>query len=236
MLIYKREKDKQGRKNYVYVLIATIISVILFAIGLLMVYLTLFTRIEAEVIGCYERYMSTMLIAWMFLNTLILCNKDISPSLICVFIAITIVLMPAKTIDTKYIQYNQYITNLHTKREYYTPLTKYKSLFTENVKIFFMSYTDMHDEKILNINKYELMGINIENESLKVTNNKAKRILTNKQLEKTLLEGDYTYMYVYKIKDKLKNRYTDLFKDSEILNDTLYKVKIENDNIILEVV
>lgn len=56
---------------------------------------------------------------------------------------------------------------------------------------------------------------------------------TPKNLSEELLNGNYTYVYIYKISENFKNIYKELFKN-EIKDKTLYK--INPDNLLEEVV
>lgn len=222
--IYQTRKNKQEKKNYKYTLIAIIISTLIFLIGLLWMYLTIFEREETRIFASYSRYISTILLTWTLVNTLIICNqKEIKATTIYIFISIIIVTMPLKTIYSKYIQNIQYKNSSYIKRNYYTKIKQYEDLFTKDDKIFFLSNTEMDKEYLLKMCKYEMMGVNIANTD---TNG----IGSKEQFAKTLMQENYTYVYVYKITENLNEEYKELFNNQYTEPQTLYKVEINEKN------
>lgn len=222
--IYQTRKTKQEKKNYKYILIATIISTLVFLIGLLWMYLTIFKNEEASILASYSRYISTMLLAWILLNTLIMCNsEEIRITTIYIFISIIIAIMPAETIYSKYIQNTQYKNSSYIRRNYYTTIKQYEDLFANDDKIFFLSNTQMDNKYMLKLCKYEMMGINI-------ANNDTSKIGNKEQFAKTLIQENYTYVYIYKIKENFQEEYKDIFSNQDISEQTLYKVETDEKN------
>lgn len=224
IFVYKTVKDKDARKSYSRILIETIISFVIFAIGLLWMYLTIFIEEEAFYLASYDRYMGTMLLAWLTLNTLIICDKsDFKLSNIYIFIVIGLTLLPSDTVYSKYIRYKEYIPAAQIKRNYYySKFEKYENLFKEDDKIYFISDTNINNIKVLKLHKYEMLTPNIANKEPIFYGGP-------ELLAKTLLEENYTYLYIYKVEDEFIEKYQSLFSTDEIKNETLYKINVNED-------
>lgn len=224
IFVYKTVKDKDTRKSYSRILIETIISFVIFAIGLLWMYLTIFIEEEAFYLASYDRYMGTMLLAWLTLNTLIICDEsDFKLSNIYIFIVIGLTLLPSDTVYSKYIRYKEYIPAAQIKRNYYySKFEKYENLFKEDDKIYFISDTNINNIKVLKLHKYEMLTPNIANKEPIFYGGP-------ELLAKTLLEENYTYLYIYKVEDEFIEKYQSLFSTDKIKNETLYKINVNKD-------
>lgn len=224
IFVYKTVKDKDARKSYSRILIETIISFVIFAIGLLWMYLTIFIEEEAFYLASYDRYMGTMLLAWLTLNTLIICDEsDFKLSNIYIFIVIGLTLLPSDTVYSKYIRYKEYIPAAQIKRNYYySKFEKYENLFKEDDKIYFISDTNINNIKVLKLHKYEMLTPNIANKEPIFYGGP-------ELLAKTLLEENYTYLYIYKVEDEFIEKYQSLFSTDKIKNETLYKINVNKD-------
>lgn len=227
--VYKKQKTVKEKKSYKHIIIETIISIMIFAIGLLWMYLTIFREREAMEIASYERYMNTILLSWLTINTLIIAQEDINLSVIYVWIAISVAILPHETIYTKYIQCRQDIQREKMERTYYyLGFRRYEKYFKKEDKIYFISDTSTNNEKVLQLCKYEMMTNNIANKEPKVTQN-------SKQLAQTLLEENYTYVYIFKVDDYIKEQIKNLFVNEQIKSETLYKIKKDGQgNVQLE--
>ena len=76
---------------------------------------------------------------------------------------------------------------------------------------------------MLKLCKYEMMGINI-------ANNDTSKIGNKEQFAKTLIQENYTYVYIYKIKENFQEEYKDIFSNQDISEQTLYKVETDEKN------
>ena len=221
IIVYKKTRDQKEKNRYIYILVVLGISFVIYALGLLWMYLTIFEKEEARILACFPRYISTMLLTWTTLNNLIICEKEeMKNSNIYIAMAILITIMPSKTIYTKYIKSRQYIVSAHVKRDYYTEIKKYDGLLTADDKIFFISNvnTKIDNKYVLKINKYEMMGINI-------ANTEPSNIGTKEKFADTLIKENYNYVYINQFDEKLENMYKEIFYDSKISEQTLYKIE-----------
>lgn len=205
------------------------ISFVLFLLGLLWVYLNLFSNEETILLACYDRYISTFLLAWTIFNTFaILSSKKINFTYIYVCIVLLIIFAPLETIYTKYIQHSQYIRTMYVKRNYYTRIKKYKDKFSDNDKVFFLSNSRVDNIYIYRLCKYEMMGINIANQD-------PEYVTSEDIFKNTLMEEGYTYLYIYKITDDLLEKYANIFADVIVEENSLYEIKVdENEKLQLE--
>lgn len=221
IIVYKKTRDQKEKNRYIYILVVLGISFVIYALGLLWMYLTIFEKEEARILACFPRYISTMLLTWTTLNNLIICEKEeMKNSNIYIAMAILITIMPSKTIYTKYIKSRQYIASAHVKRDYYTEIKKYDGLLTTDDKIFFISNvnTKIDNKYVLKINKYEMMGINI-------ANTEPSNIGAKEKFADTLIKENYNYVYINQFDEKLENMYKEIFYDSKISEQTLYKIE-----------
>lgn len=222
--VYKILQD--DRKSYIYIIIATLISTAIFIFGIWWMYITIFEFDEAIILASFDRYVNTTLLTWVTLNTLILFdNIKLKLSNIYSFFVIGIALLPMDIVYTKYINHEQYILTQKIKRNYYySNFRKYENIFTEQDKIYLISDSNMKNMLILKLYKYEMMTPNIANEEPIIYG-------TQEDFIEILLNQNYTYVYIYKVKDNFKEQYKEMFID-EIKNETLYKIEIDNNNIL----
>ena len=227
--VYRNISRKSQKRAYIYIIIEFLISFVIFIVGLIATYLKLFTEQETAYLASYDRYMHTMLLGWLILNTAILLkeNKKIKLSSIYIFVVVGLILLPEGVIYEKYINAKKYISSSHIKRDYYyREFNQYEEVITQKDKIFFISDTQMHDQMIMMLHKYQMMTNNIANTQAKFNG-------TVKELENILLE-DYDYVYIFKTKDSFKEKYKVLFAEEQVKDGTLYKVLIEKEKVMLQ--
>ena len=192
-------------------------------------YLTIFTTKEAEIAASYDRYMNTIILSWLTLNTWIISEEEINLRVLYVFMAISISILPNDTIYTRYIQSSQDIKRTNIERSYY--YSKFKQctkVIEEDEKVYFISQTRLNNEKVLKLCKYEMMTNNIANKSPKVNESK-------EQFTQTLLKENYSYVYIFIVEDDFKEKYKSLFKEEQINSKTLYRInEVEQGKIQLE--
>ena len=226
LYIYQTRKSRQEKKNYIYIMIGHASAFIIFLIGLLWMYLTIFTDYESSILACYWRYASTLILSWMMINTLILCNEDkIKIMVSYVFIVILMIFIPTNIIKDKYIDKKEYIKYLNTQRENYVTMSKYREVFSENDKVFFIS--NVMNPFILRINRYELTEVNIANDNANI-------VYPVEQFTQILLNEKYKYVYIYKTENNFIDENKGIFENENIQEHTLYKVCVdEKENIQL---
>lgn len=228
--IYNKLKTDDEKKSYIYILMATINSIMIFAIGLLVMYLTIFPIEEARLVSSYDRYMYTVMLTWLMLNTIILCTEiDINSRMLYIFIILMIASMPLKTIYMKYIQNEQYINYLYKERNSYcSGLKKYESIFSKDDKIYFISDAATNNNKVLRMCAYEMMDINIANKKAWIDEDK-------KEIIQKIIDEKYTYIHIYEIREIVKDNYQGIIEESQIKENKLYKIHvIDSENIELE--
>lgn len=229
MYLYHQFETEQKKKNYKFFLICIGVSFVTWGIGLLWMYMTIFTEEEALILASFDRYFSTMLLAWTVFNSFILCDTEKNRfSEIYVTIVILISLSPMNTIYEKYIQCRNDINCSHVERNYYTTIKRCKKLFNDSDKIFLLSNGNTDNMYMFKICRYEMMGINI-------ANNNPEYFGAEEDFMQILKEEGYTYIYIFRFKEDLKDNYINLFTGTTIQDDSLYKINLDGkENLNLE--
>ena len=215
-------KISLNKREYIIKTIEFAVSLILFAIGLLILYIRIFNIDEANNLASFERYMSTILLSWLIFNFFVWdLKKEIKHSTYYIILIIMFAFMPLENIYTKYINNKEYINISHTKRNYYTKIKDYEDVLTLNDKVLFIVDEMSNQQIILKLNRYENIGsnINIINEDMNFLNN-------NTELDDMLNKADYVYIYILNDKKLISN--------NEVENNTLYKIHKNKDEFRLE--
>ena len=100
-------------------------------------------------------------------------------------------------------------------------MSRFQTIFLPTDKIFYVS--DVFTPFVLTLNQYEFMEMDIANHEARVTG-------TKEQFEHTLMEENYTYVYVYKVEGSFRNKYRTLFEHEVIQDDMLYQVCLDQYN------
>ena len=223
--IYIATKIKTSK--LIYYGIAMLLTIPIWLLGLLFMYVTIFDLREAMFLTCFDRYVSTILLANCVFQMLVILQveetKGKTQAIIIIFVLLS--LIPLSNIEEKYINGKNYIKMAHTNRYIYTQLKNYKNQLQITDKILYMVGTDTNTDYITSMNNYELMPIRIE----QTIKNNFKDINHFKDMVK-----DYTHIFIYQIEDKKKNEIKELFEKNEVKTDVLYKVKNQNNRITLE--
>ena len=225
--VYTATKVKE--ENYKYYSLAMILSILIYLIGLFITYSKIFDIQEAQILTSFERYTSSILLACVMFQMMVLSqvkyDKDLKS--IIVTLSILLVLIPMKNIQEKYINGNNYIVTSNINREIYTKLKRYKDKLNTTDKILFICGSKANMEYLKAMNEYEIMPIKIE------------QILTgsftNLQSFESIIK-DYTYVYIYRIDEEEISKIEEIFQYNYVGNDILYKVNKYDNEILLEIV
>ena len=219
----KKMKDK----NFTYYSIAMFISIIIWGIGLLVSYATIFDIYEAQNLTCFDRYMSTILLSYVIFVMLAIAQIEekftIKEGVAIVFIVIA--LIPLANIKEKYINSKNYIKTSKNNRYIYTQIKDYKDKLKSTDKILYIASSTESLEYIKYMNEYEIMPIKIE-QILKgnfIGEQEFKEIVKN-----------YTHVFIYQIESEEAEKIKGTFKENKVEIYTLYKVKNEENEFILE--
>ena len=209
------------KKRYLYVLVWHSIAIVLFMIGLLWMYLTLFIQYEATILSCFWRYTSTIVISWTMLNNLILCENKNNLISSILLIIVFLVFLPYEILDARYIKRDECIEAIKEGQKEFLSFEKYEKKLTNNDKIYFVS--KLMTPFVLKINKYKYINLNI-------ANNDSDLNCGVDEFARILKDEEYDYVFIFKTYFEFETIYCSIFENNEILNDSLYKVSIDENN------
>ena len=216
LAIYTLNKEQETRQKYYG--IAMLISILIWLIGLCLMYMTIFEMHEAISLTCFERYVSTMLLAnaifYMFI--IIQMEEKQSKKQTIIVILILLSMLPLATIQQKYIKGKNYIMMSRVNRNIYTQLKQYKNQLKETDKVLFIVEKKADIDYITSMNNYEIMPLTIE-QSIKSSFNDVDSF--TKKIE------NYTHVFIHGIESEEEKIIKEVFENEEIKTDRLYKVE-----------
>lgn len=214
-------------KEYKYYLKVINIIFLLYVFFLMITYMTIFDMSEAPRLTSYWRYNATMLIPMSIYGLIGLFKSDRKIKIKeCIFIFVILFnLLPHENIYQKYIDYKNYIEYSKNSRESFSQIKNYRGLFEKDDRIL---YVNGYEGVVkYSIAQYELLPQKIVDETDALFKEK-------EEFEKILEDGNYDYVYIYRMQDEVREVVKEIFKDELIKNDCLYKVVKENDENKLE--
>lgn len=106
-------------------------------------------------------------------------------------------------------------------------MKQYESQLNKDDKVLYITNREVGSSIIqLALNQYIMMPIPI---SAVIPGN----IGPIENLEKSLKEDGYTYVFVYQASKEAKEEYSSMFEERQIKEDTLYEVKVNEDGVRL---
>lgn len=224
MYISKKMKEKQNNRYY---LVAMLISIIVYLIAMCVSYIRIFNKDEAETLSCFERYISTILLANVMFQVLLLVDmkEKIQAKKIIVILTILITLMPLYNIKEKYIYKEKYMERSNEFREEYTKIKIFKDYLKPTDRILYIIDAKYNIKYIIVMNNYELMPVQL--------NRVVGSMFSTKEEFENLVK-QYDYVYIYKIKNRDAEVIRSDFINSRVDEDALYKVEIEDERITLK--
>lgn len=216
---------KIADKNYRFYTVAMFICVPIYLAGMLMIYLKIFEPIESMMLACFERYVSTILLAvaaFLYYVSQEKVTENIKQNAIIVLAFVAI--LPMTNIEEKYIDNWSCIKKAEITRNTYTKIKKYNNAIEKDDKILYIINVEADSTYLKKINEYEIMP------------NKIARIIIGnfkniEELEK--IAQDYDYLYIYRMKEETKECVKESFENKRIKNDTLYRIQNNEKNINL---
>ena len=211
-------RNVEDKKEFKIKLIELIISLIIFFIGLIFVYLNLFTLKEAEALASFERYLSTILLSIIIFDFCVLFyDFKVKRVDYYIFLVILLIFMPLQNIILKYVDCRNYINISQIKRSFYTNISKYEKIFSPEDKVLFVIDRITNQKVIFKLNRYNSFGSNIN-----IVDVDFDFIDDREKINKLLKEVDFVYIYL------LKNK--DVFENNDVSDRSLYKVFKNGDN------
>lgn len=223
ILLIKSKENKYGK----YFDITMIISVMLYLLGTLVVYTTIFDVSEALDLTSFARYLSTILLAYtifIIYRASEIKRMEIN-KVLSVVIACMVLLLPISNIEMKYIDGKNYITTSRINRDFYTKLRYKKDKLSTTDKILFVTKNSDKTPWLKVLNEYEIMPIKIS---------EAKAINFDEESEFEELAKQYTHIFIYHMEEEEKETLKDKFENQPVQENALYKVNNQNNEIMLE--
>lgn len=224
-LTYILIKDKQLQKRFIVIQIIAIISWIIFIFGMLIMYLFIFTKEEALILACYERYALILPLGIIIIDVVFLEDKwkKVKLSQIVLCLSLILVFMPLQTIYEMYYNNDEEKAKRIEQREPYKEILKYSDKLNEEAEIYYIS--NFVGEKEIALVRYEMLPIKIQNKSSKLT-------MTREEFIEEIINNGYTHIYINENDRVLTNQFIDLFENNEIKSKTMYKIQKEEDKIV----
>lgn len=109
MIIQYCKLEKQKKKKYQYYAICIFISTIIYLIGMLWMYCTIFDTDEALILASFTRYIFTIVLSITVFSSFVLLEEKTSCITVIGIIILIFIMMPFHTIQEKYLNKDSYI-------------------------------------------------------------------------------------------------------------------------------
>lgn len=211
-------------KDLIYYSWTMMCSIPIYLIMLLITYVTIFIPMEAIQLTCFERYTCTILLAYAIFQMFVLTAREEKHFGKAVLLALTVVitLMPISNITKKYIYAKDFKNTSKINRDIYTKFRKYANKIDVEDTVLYIMGPKANIEYQTALNNYITMPITID-----------KAIVGNfsnvKDLKK--VAENYDFIFIYRMKEEVKEAVKTVFEDEIVSDDTLYKV-VKNENTI----
>ena len=213
IFLYQKCKNRiEEKARLKSILILMPIVMICYFLGMVYAYISLFTPDETIILSSYNRYISCMLLAGFFLNTIILEEIiEWKNYYIFLVIAILLIFVPFEDIQNRYIKFNRYNISVMAKRNEYGKISKYKNQLDENDVIYMVS-NKFDNLYAIALSKYEMMPIKIISEE--------------DDSYESILKDEVTYIYILNNDVSEENKIKNILNlDIEFEEDSLYKIE-----------
>ena len=244
-IIINHSKEKEDAKDKKMIVYSSIAIIIIFAVGLLSLYLTSFSEYEATRVASFPRYMATSIegVGLAFIVILIIDfynnPKLINKLMLSLFMFYALFYNYEVGLDTTIFARNK-ISETKQLRESYSEINRLNSVLNKDDKLYLISIADKGGD--LSAAHYILTPIKV-NESKEGKANWSigkpyyegdiwTRDISVEDIRKIILR-DYTYVFIQRSNEEFEEIYRELFID-EIEEKALYKVVKSDDNAILK--
>lgn len=223
VLLIKSKDNKSG----VYFDVAMIFSIVIYLIGTLIVYTTIFDLSEALTLTSFQRYISTILLAYMIFGIYRASQlKKLERNKIFLIVIVAcVLLLPISNIERKYVDGKNYKTSAKINKDFYTKIRYKKDQLKPTDKILFITESTDKTKLLVALNEYEIMPIKLSG-----------AIVANFDEESEFEEiaKKYTHIFIYHIEDKEKEIIKNKFDSQIVQENAIYKVINQNNEIMLE--
>ena len=218
--------EKDNKKRYLCYSICLYVFELIYLGYMLLTYLFLFNSGEAWGFASFDRYYGTIFLGMLLFHVWVGIKymEKIDTKKIIIILSIIIIFLPLNNIQEKIINANQDKINRIVERKSYTKIIDYKNILNENDKIYYIEETPINFQYSLQIMKYQMLPIKIDNEGVTADAKKLKDLWR---------EYNYTYVYVQKVNDSVTQEFEEEFLE-KIEDETMYKIIYEDKIIKLE--
>ena len=218
--------EKDNKKRYLCYSICLYVFELIYLGYMLLTYLFLFNSGEAWGFASFDRYYGTIFLGMLLFHVWVGIKymEKIDTKKIIIILSIIIIFLPLNNIQEKIINANQDKINRIVERKSYTKIIDYKNILNENDKIYYIEETPINFQYSLQIMKYQMLPIKIDNEGVTADAKKLKDLWR---------EYNYTYVYVQKVNDSVTQEFEEEFSE-KIEDETMYKIIYEDKIIKLE--
>lgn len=221
-----KKAKEQNDREYKYYSIAMLISIPVYLLFVLYTYVFLLPVDETMNLASHSRYCSTILLAYIIFQLYSIFEADIKVTIkhIIILLAIIIPFIDLNVLDKKYINKENYVQISNINRSVYTTFNKYTKNIEKNSKILFIGTEKIMLPYIKSINEY-------------VSNIKISDIISGNFSDENDFKEivqKYDYIFIYRMKDADKQIMSNYIETNEVEEDTLYKVRYNDENIILQ--
>ncbi len=241
-------KDKKDKGRTVLFSILLIVGYIGFLASLCFMYVFLFIPEEAATLASMDRYICTYILGvviffiYLIIDAVFQRFGGMGNVLILFPIALVMIFAPWDKISSNMLRYETAIEKTQTKREAYSKAEKtFAKMDYKKDRVYFIAQNTNGLEyqsayylaTPVSLSYDYAMGWSLGNPYT------VKDIWTldmsKEEWEKALIDGDYTYVYLYKVDSRFKERFETLFKNKkDIKDDSCFKIKKSGQHIILE--
>ena len=224
--MYLNKQTNEKNKTEQYYQTSMLVSIAIYILFLYISYTKIFKPDEAEILSCFERYASTILLANAIFQMLkiVEIKKEINFKTGIVILTILACMVPQYSIMEKYIHKEEYLKTSGEFRNEYTKIRLYKKFLKQTDKVLYIIDSKYNIKYIMAMNNYELMPVQIKDV-------RGGAFYSDDEFKEAV--KDYDYVYIYKIKSKEAEQIKSNFENNLVLEDILYQVKSDKNTVKL---
>ncbi len=245
-IILAKGKREKGRTTLFSTLF--IVGYVAFLAALCFMYIFLFIPIEAKSLASMDRYICTFLLGgsifyiYLIIDEMIEKFEGIGLIIVIFPIALVALFAPWGKINSSMLKCEKTIEKTQTKREAYTIAEKtFEQMNYKKDRVYFIAQdtNGLEYQTAYYLATPVLLSYDYEMGWSLGSPYSVKDVwsldMSKEEWEKALIDGDYTYVYLYNVDDKFRERFSKLFKDEkDIINNTCFKIKKSGKHIKLE--
>ena len=224
---------KRKNKRIITLMVVLDLGFIGYALSILVTFLYVFVDFQGEVLMGVERYINTYLIVYI-LFTLFIVNESFNGYKLNIEAFILMILIVLGINDFYIIIRNAYYSDIPNRIEEDAKYLNNNLADNEKVFIVIQDSTDYG----INFMKLRFLIAPVKTNLLYEWNITIgepdiyyQTKVSEEELEKILIDGNYDYIYLAEIDEKFKSEYSDLFENLDLDSGELYKIKKEENDI-----